>query len=114
MPRVYIDRPLASDTAVDLDERQTRYLARALRLRVGDPVVLFDGSGTEYPATLTSIRRNDSVVHTGEGRIRSVESSLDIRLLQAVCKGEKMEKQNKSKLKEWLDNVISILGSFFL
>ena len=91
MPRVYIDRPLAPDTSVDLNERQTRYLARALRLRVGDGVVLFDGSGTEYPATLTSIRRNDSVVRTGQGRRRSVESLLDIRLLQAVCKGEKMD-----------------------
>ena len=62
-----------------------------LRLRAGDPVVLFDGRGGEYEARLAMPGRGRVVAETGEHRALERESPLALTLVQAVSSGEKMD-----------------------
>jgi len=53
--------------------------------------VLFDGSGAEFTATVTAIRKQRAELVPGDGVFRNVESPLEIRLIQGVSRGERMD-----------------------
>ena len=48
--RVYVESPLAAGERATLSGDAANHIARVLRLRVGDPLTLFDGRGGEYAA----------------------------------------------------------------
>lgn len=73
--RLFSPVPLQPAQQLALDEEQTRYLRLALRLRVGDKVVLFDGSGGEYIATIAHIGKGGVDVDTGFTLPRNPERS---------------------------------------
>ncbi len=54
-PRIFTDQLLASDTHIQLEVSPSQHLARALRMSVGEPLVLFDGRGGEYPAEIAEL-----------------------------------------------------------
>ena len=57
-PRLLVDLPLAAGVRVGLPSSVAQHVGRALRLREGDPVTLFNGQGGEYSARLVSMRRD--------------------------------------------------------
>jgi 16S rRNA (uracil1498-N3)-methyltransferase len=92
LTRVHTDRTLAVGTEVELEAGPARHLVRVLRLGVGDPVVLFNGDGTDYEATVTAVEgKGRCRVGVEGGRQPAVESALDVTLLQAIGRGEKMD-----------------------
>jgi 16S rRNA (uracil1498-N3)-methyltransferase len=54
-PRFYVPDALASESTIELTAEQARQLRTVLRLRPGDALTLFDGSGREAGATLTQL-----------------------------------------------------------
>lgn len=85
-PRVYVERPLREGLTVDLPDAAGHH-ARVLRLREGDAVTLFDGSGGEWNASIS-----------GKGKVRvhafndaERESPLAITLVQGVSSGDRMD-----------------------
>ncbi|MCK9914545.1 16S rRNA (uracil(1498)-N(3))-methyltransferase [Microbacteriaceae bacterium K1510] len=52
-PRVYVDAPLAAGQPVAFNREQANYLGNVLRLKDGDPVLLFNGRDGEWGARLT-------------------------------------------------------------
>ena len=89
--RIFSSAELSSGLLLELDERQARYLTRALRLKVGDGITLFDGRGDEYAATLVAAGRKDATVEIGAIHSRNTESPLRIHLVQGVSKGDRMD-----------------------
>ena len=89
--RVHIDSPLAGTSEFRLTGDPARYVGRALRLGPDDKLVLFDGRGGEYEATILSLDKNSVTVTVGERVERNVESPLAIHLLQGVSRGERMD-----------------------
>lgn len=89
--RVYSAEPLAANREHALSRSAAGHVLRVLRLTAGDPLVLFDGRGGEYPARLVSAGKNGAVVATGEHRDVERESPLAITLLQGLARGEKMD-----------------------
>jgi 16S rRNA (uracil1498-N3)-methyltransferase len=85
-PRVYVEGPLRAGLTVDLDDAAGHH-ARVLRLREGDALTLFDGSGGEWRAVLVSGRK----VQVLEKRDLERESPLAITLVQGVSSGERMD-----------------------
>ncbi|MEX0752469.1 MAG: 16S rRNA (uracil(1498)-N(3))-methyltransferase [Xanthobacteraceae bacterium] len=51
-PRLYVDSPLGTGKAIRLAARQAHYLLNVLRLRSGDPVLVFNGREGEWRARL--------------------------------------------------------------
>lgn len=91
IPRVFTPQPLGSDSAVQLEPQPSRHLARVLRLRVGDPLTLFDGRGGEYTAEITDIGRRSVAVKTGRHRAGDGAGGLAIHLGVAVSRAERMD-----------------------
>jgi len=59
--RFYVNNPLAIGW-LELRGSEAHHLARVSRLRPGDPVCLFNGNGSQYPATVQSISRQSVVL----------------------------------------------------
>jgi len=90
-PSLLLDPLPQADHNVTLNREQTRYVARVLRLKTGDPLFLFDGHGGRCQAHLTEITPRGAVVRC-EGAIPIVpESPLHVTLMQGIAKGEKMD-----------------------
>jgi 16S rRNA (uracil1498-N3)-methyltransferase len=91
VPRIFTGQVLQAHSTVELETGPSQHLARALRMREGDSVILFDGSGGEYPATISALGKKQVAVSTGARRLREVESSLAVHLGIAVSRGERMD-----------------------
>ncbi len=89
--RLHHPEPLASGEEVSIGEDDARYLTRVLRLPVGSPVVLFDGRGGEYEATIASAGRRRVMLAVGSHRPVECESALAITVAQGISRGERMD-----------------------
>lgn len=89
--RVYTAQRLSSGTQIVLDPATSHYVARVLRLRSGQPLVLFNGDGDEYDALVETADGTAVVANIGAGRSVDRESPLGIFLGQSVARGERMD-----------------------
>jgi 16S rRNA (uracil1498-N3)-methyltransferase len=62
-----------------------------MRMRTGDTIVVFDGSGDEYPAEIIEITKKRAVIKLAQTRQRDIESPLRIHLVQGISRGERMD-----------------------
>ncbi len=90
-PRFFCQAALAPGAALSLPENAARHAVRVLRLVAGDAVTLFDGRGGEYRARITAVRKDDVSVDVLEWCETECESSLQVRLVQALQGGDKMD-----------------------
>ena len=74
-----------------LSEDGANHVGRVLRMQAGDSVMLFDGRGGQYPATIQEAGKRQVVVTLGEHQPIDVESPLAIHLGQVISRGDKME-----------------------
>lgn len=91
VPRIYSGLKLQADTHFDLEPGPSQHIARALRMQVGDELVLFDGHGGEYPSIISTLERKRVSVTTGKYRDANHESPLAIHLGIAISRGERMD-----------------------
>jgi 16S rRNA (uracil1498-N3)-methyltransferase len=91
LTRVYVDAPLAAGTRVTLEGGAARHVTRVLRLRVGEALTLFNGSGGEYAASIEQSQGGRVAVAIGEQRAIERESPLALTLAQGVSRGERMD-----------------------
>ncbi len=89
-PRFFEPGPLPEAGEYPLGAAAANHVA-VRRLVPGDEIVLFDGRGGEYRAELTAVARRDVRAHILEHRDTERESPLDVTLLQAVSKGDRMD-----------------------
>ena len=89
-PRLHCEATLSPGATVELSERAARHVA-ALRLRVGDAVILFSGDGHESAAVITGAGKRGVVAAVRERRAVDRESPLEVRLAQGVCAGDRMD-----------------------
>ncbi|HVR64655.1 MAG TPA: RsmE family RNA methyltransferase, partial [Polyangia bacterium] len=92
MRRVFVAPDQLRGERVALTGEAHHHLARVLRARVGDGVVVFDGLGTEWSAEVVSIARQSTTLRLGERRVGATAApAARITLLQALARGEKMD-----------------------
>jgi 16S rRNA (uracil1498-N3)-methyltransferase len=65
-PRLFVDAPLGADMRVGLDRAQANYLLNVLRLKPGDPVLVFNGRDGEWRAALAGEGRKSAELHVLE------------------------------------------------
>jgi 16S rRNA (uracil1498-N3)-methyltransferase len=88
-PRLYIHQGLRQGAEIALPE-MARAHAAALRLKAGEPVRLFDGSGGEYAAVLVQDGRHLRA-SIGDFVESSRESPLQVTLAQCLSSGDRMD-----------------------
>jgi len=92
LPRFYAPEAAPGRTHVDLSGDEARHLARVLRLGVGADVALFDGAGHEFAGRVEAVSRGRVRVRLGEPRQPAPEPAVALTLVQAVLKGEAMDR----------------------
>jgi 16S rRNA (uracil1498-N3)-methyltransferase len=91
LKRVYIDRTLSLGAALELPQAAALHLAKVVRVRSGDALVLFTGDGREFAATVESVRGSRVTAAVGEARSVDRESPLAITLTQCLARGDRMD-----------------------
>jgi 16S rRNA (uracil1498-N3)-methyltransferase len=77
---------------VTLATDEARHLREVLRLKVGDEVYVFDGTGKEFKCRVEESRRDTARLKVvGEVEPARPESPLDLTLAVALLKGEKFD-----------------------
>ena len=90
--RLFSSQPLSVGEVVTLDASAHRHVGTVLRLRVGAPLVLFNGDGFDYAAELVACDRRTSQVRILAREAVGNESPLDLVLFAALLKGEAMDR----------------------
>ena len=88
--RFFIDAPLAMGTLIELPPRIAHHALRVLRLRDGDPIVLFNGRGGEFAARL-AIDGSRVVAEMQASDAVERESPLAVTLVQAWIATDRLD-----------------------
>ena len=91
IPRIHHPELIHQLGSLALGEDAAGHVGRVLRMKEGQEVLLFDGSGAEFPATITEVSKKNVTVDVTERIERSSESPLDLHLGQVISRGDKME-----------------------
>ena len=84
-PRLYTEAQLGVDIAVPIDGNAAHYLLSVMRIREGDPVLLFGGPDGEWTAKAEQVRKRDLVLRC-EQQMRPQEIVPDFWLCAAPIK----------------------------
>jgi len=91
LTRVYVDQDLAPGCIVELPPETASHLAKVLRARTGDQIILFRGDGREYLGAVESVRGARVTASVGNGSFVDRESPLGVTLVQCVPRGDRMD-----------------------
>lgn len=86
--RFFISSPIAGDVA-SLSGPEAHHLTHVLRAKVGDLVILFDGSGSEFAARVSKISKHDVDFLVEERRTFDREPASSLTLAVALPKGDR-------------------------
>ncbi|HZU62701.1 MAG TPA: 16S rRNA (uracil(1498)-N(3))-methyltransferase [Novosphingobium sp.] len=89
-PRLFVAPPLAAGAEVAIEGPQAHYLARVMRLGVGDAVILCDDASGEWAARAVSVGKRDVVLACVE-RLRPREEVPDFTLCAALLKKDRFD-----------------------
>lgn len=91
-PRLYLAPPWPADQNVTLDDAQSHYLSRVLRLDAGRRLIVFDGLGNAASATIVeSARRTTRLTLEAASAATEKESPLNTHLAVGISRGERMD-----------------------
>ena len=90
-PRVWCPGPWPTDGRVNLPADAVHHLTRVLRMREGDAIELFDGQGRRAACRLALPGASSVLAVLEEAGTQSPPARLQIRLAQALAKGDKMD-----------------------
>lgn len=90
-PRVYLPQACASQNTLTLPEDTSAHLIRVLRMRQGDPLIVFDGSGRDWSATVLDANPKAVRIQLLTSQPGLAKSPVQIELGQAMLVKQKMD-----------------------
>ena len=90
-PRFFTRQTLAEGAEIEIEAEPARHIARTLRMQPGDTLVLFDGSGHEYPGELVTADKRRVSIRCGPARAIDRESPLAVELGIAISRGDRVD-----------------------
>lgn len=89
--RFFVAARLSEGAVGQLDDRQARQVLSVLRLRSGDRILVFDGTGVEVEAVLTAVNRSDVQFEIGALSYPSREPDLTLTVGLSLLRGDRFE-----------------------
>jgi 16S rRNA (uracil1498-N3)-methyltransferase len=89
--RVYTPDTLTVDHTIVLSAMPSAHLIKVLRLRAGAKAVLFNGDGADYVCEILHAKAEAASLRVVQAQPACAESPAKITLVQAVCRGDKMD-----------------------
>jgi 16S rRNA (uracil1498-N3)-methyltransferase len=99
--RFFVEHPITGSRA-ELVDAEAQHLSRVMRAAVGDEVVLFDGSGTQFTAKVAKISKAAVTLDILERAEVNCEPRVELTLAVALPKGERQK---------WLVEKLTELGT---
>jgi 16S rRNA (uracil1498-N3)-methyltransferase len=90
MIRLFVDAPLAAGADLPLPPGAARH-AQVRRVQPGDALLLFDGSGCDWPAQVLAVGRSDVRVRVAAPQVVANELPLALTLALAMPANERMD-----------------------
>lgn len=91
IPRIYTAQALNEGTLTDLEESPSRHLSKVLRMQAGSQLVLFNGQGCEYSATIETVNKKSVSVNVLERFTHNRESTIKTHLAIGLSRGERFD-----------------------
>jgi 16S rRNA (uracil1498-N3)-methyltransferase len=91
IPRIHCEHKLGPGAQFALAPEASQHVAKALRLKAGDALVVFDGRGGEYEASIQRVDRDRVDVKVGAFRDVDREGALTVGLVQGLPEADKMD-----------------------
>ncbi|MDR3479032.1 MAG: 16S rRNA (uracil(1498)-N(3))-methyltransferase [Gammaproteobacteria bacterium] len=107
--RIYQAGPLALNMTVDLAEAASHHLARVLRAKISDQLIVFNGEGGEYNATIIHIDKKKVTIKIDSYDAREAESPISLCLAQGISRGEKMDYTIQKAVELGVTKIIPLL-----
>ncbi len=111
MPRFFASDPLIRHGEMVISGQEARHIQRVLRLRVGDGLDIFDGTGKEYRGEITRQDRQAVTVRILEIATPERESPLTVIMGQGLIKGDKMDSVIQKATEMGVSTVIPFVTS---
>ena len=89
--RLYTPLPLSTHQTIELDDDNAHYVRTVLRLKKDAKIILFNGQGGEYLATVFEVNRKSVQIAIEQYSDRSVESPLHLTLGLGIARGDRMD-----------------------
>jgi 16S rRNA (uracil1498-N3)-methyltransferase len=89
--RLFVSGELINGAEIVLEGDRARYLGRVLRMRIGDEIAVFNGTGPQWTASIAGMTKNTATLAIGESTDAAAESPLKIHLVQGISRGERMD-----------------------
>ncbi len=109
-PRIFSPRPLHEEQLYTLRDEHQHYLRHVLRLRIGDAITLFDGSGSDYRGIVERLDAQELAVRIID-RTAVSRKTCRITLAQALPKGSKMDDIVEKATELGVDSIIPFLST---
>ena len=90
-PRIYTGQKLHPNASFELESGPAAHVARALRMRPGDTIRLFNGEGGEYTGSILAVGKKTVQVTLSDHLALEVESPLPLELGIAISRGDRMD-----------------------
>ncbi len=90
LPRLFIDHAIVAGTTFALPAAAARHV-QVLRLQPGSPLVVFDGSGGEHPASVVQMGRSEVSVRVGDKVEVDRELPFEVTLALGMPANERMD-----------------------
>lgn len=90
-PRIYQATPLKTGESILLDAQAATHVARVLRLKQYDQIIVFNGQGGEYVGVIDAVDKRSVKVVLESYHQPQTESPLHIILLQGISRSERMD-----------------------
>jgi len=91
MSRFYVPKESIKESLITISGREAHHIIDVMRLKAPDKVVTFDGTGKEYIGFIKEVTARSAVIEIVETRALSGEKSLNLTLIQAIPKKDKMD-----------------------
>lgn len=89
--RLFVEQSLVEGGVVELPKDRHHYLCKVLRLKVGHPVIVFNGHGGEYEAVIDVVSNKSSTLKLLKFCAIERESNCQLTLVQGLARGSKMD-----------------------
>jgi 16S rRNA (uracil1498-N3)-methyltransferase len=91
IPKIYTEALLTENSELTLHDQEAQHIVKVLRMKEGESLRLFNGSGSFYPATIVQTYKKSVVIQTTLAEKALSESTLHTHLGQVMSRGDRMD-----------------------
>lgn len=108
MTRLFIDEPI--NGIVYLDEENSNYIGKVLRMRIGEELVCVDKKGDVWLCEVNEITKKEVALNPKEKLNEQKESPVKVTLFQSVSKGERMDLTIQKSVELGVFNIVPVIS----